>query len=339
MSRSLPGAGTAWRPLLRAHAVAVDVAGGPARARVALTLAAVLAVNGADTGAISATTNNLERAFGIGNTQIGLLLTVVSLTGAVLTLPAGVLIDRTCRTRLLGGSIAAWAVTTVVSGAATSFVWLLISRIALGAVTATAGPAVASLTGDYIPAADRARVYGLILGGDLAGTGLGYLVSGDLSSVTTWRAAFWWLAVPSLVLAWVVWRLPEPARGGSSHIAAGATEVRSEQDIGVTEPGAGSDDGRGRRAPDPAEPGLAEQALSRSNVLPHKALVLREDPTSWPAWRALRYVLRVRTNLVIIAASALGYFFFNGLRSFAVIFATGHYGISKLTACPALGPR
>ena len=36
--------------------------------------------------------------------------------------------------------------------------------------------------------------------------------------------------------------------------------------------------------------------------------------------------------MVIIVASALGYFFFAGLRSFAVIFATGHYGISKPTA-------
>lgn len=43
-------------------------------------------------------------------------------------------------------------------------------------------------------------------------------------------------------------------------------------------------------------------------------------------------MLRVRTNVVIIIASALGYFFFAGLRSFAVIFSTGHYGISKPTA-------
>src|SRR6185437_8936663 len=66
------------------------------------------------------------------------------------------------------------------AGAATSYWWLLAARVALGVVTATAGPAVASLTGDYFPAADRARIYGLITGGDLAGSGLGYLVSGDL---------------------------------------------------------------------------------------------------------------------------------------------------------------
>jgi hypothetical protein len=61
-------------------------------------------------------------------------------------------------------------------------------------------------------------------------------------------------------------------------------------------------------------------------------LVLHEDPARRPVWWAVRYVLRVRTNVVIIVASALGYFYFAGLRSFAVIFATGHYGNSKPTA-------
>jgi predicted MFS family arabinose efflux permease len=128
----------------------VDAAGGPARARVVLTLAAVLGLNGADTGTISATTNNLEQAFGVGNTQIGVLLSAVGLVGALFTNPAGVLTDRRRRTRLLGGSVAFWAAARLVSGAATSYLWLL-ARVALGATT---GPTVASLTGDYFPAAD-----------------------------------------------------------------------------------------------------------------------------------------------------------------------------------------
>jgi MFS family permease len=334
MSRlGLPGAGVARGAVLGVRRLTVDAAGGPARARVALTLAATLAVNGADTGTIAATTNNLERAFGVGNTQIGLLLAVVSLTGAAFTIPAGILTDRTRRTRLLGGSIVVWALATVVSGAATSYLWLLLARIALGAVTATTGPAVASLTGDYFPAADRARIYGLIVGGDLAGSGLGYLVSGDLSSVTTWRAAFWWLAVPSLVLAWVVWRLPEPARGGSGYIVAGATEIPGEGDVRAASEREGKTRAeRHRGGTGREESGLAQQALRSSDVSPREDLVLREDPVGRSFWWALKYVLRVRTNVVIIIASALGYFYFSGLRSFAIVFSTGHYGISKPVA-------
>src|SRR5581483_8200036 len=93
----------------------------------------------------------------------------------------------------------------------------------------------ASLTGDYFPASDRGRMYGLILGGDLVGSGFGYLVSGDLSSLTTWRVAFWWLVIPSLAVAWVVWRMPEPARGGFSRIEAGQEEIRDEREVGPGE--------------------------------------------------------------------------------------------------------
>jgi predicted MFS family arabinose efflux permease len=330
--RGSPGAGVVRRTARRIRTVAVEAAGGPARVRVALTLAAVLAVSGADTGTIASVADNLERYFGVGNTQIGLLLTVVSLTGAVCTVPAGILTDRVHRTRLLGGSIVIWAVATVASGAATSYLWLLLARVALGVVTATAGPAIASLTGDFFPAADRARMYGLILGGELAGSGMGFLISGDLSSVTTWRAAFWWLAVPSLALAWVVWRLPEPARDGTSRIPAGATEVSDERDVAAARHAPRVHARRRGKSPRQEEPAPVERALADSGIGPRQDLVLREDPGRRSLWWAVGYILRVRTNVVIIVASALGYFYFAGLRSFAVIFATRHYGISKPTA-------
>ena len=319
------GTGTIRRAAQRVKTTAVDLAGGPARARVTLTLAAVLGVSGADTGTISSTADNLERAFHIGNTQIGLLLAVVSLAGAVFTLPAGVLTDRGSRTRLLALSILAWAAAVVASGFAPTYFWLLVTRLVLGAVTATAGPAVASLTGDYFPAAERARIYGLILGGELVGAGLGYVVSGDLSAITTWRAAYWWLAVPSLALAWVVWRLPEPARGGASRIPAGAAEVHGEEELSPQEQEAGAE----RPGGEGQEPGLAAEVARQDEVAPQEELVLEEDPGGQSLWWVLKYVIRVRTNVVIIIASALGYFYFAGLRTFAVIFATGHYGISK----------
>jgi MFS family permease len=316
----------------RVRTLAVDAAGGPARARVVLTLAAVLGLNGADTGTISATANNLEKSFHVGNTQIGLLLTVVGLVGAVFTIPAGIFADRIRRTRLLGGSIALWAAAMIVSGAAASYLWLLLARVALGTMTAATGPAVASLTGDYFPATDRGRMYGLILGGELLGSGFGYLISGELSSLTTWRAAFWWLALPSLGLAWVVWRLPEPARGGSSRISAGQERVRDERDTPKDQQRSGADSGAAPGPDGTRKDGLAEQAVRKTDVQPRTGLVLREDPTSRSVWWVVRYVLRVRTNVVIIVASTFGYFFFAGLRSFAIIFVTGHYGVSKPTA-------
>lgn len=214
---------------------AQEMVGGPARARVVLMLAGALGVQGADIATLSATAGNLRQAFRIGNTQIGLLVSVVLLAGAVATLPIGVLTDRTRRTRLLAISITLWAVATVFSGAAQSFVWLLVSRIALGAVIAATGPTIASLTGDFFPAANRARMLGYILGGELVGTGIGFLVSGEIAALVGWRWAFWWLVIPSAALAWLMWRLPEPARDGQSRLQPGQTHIPDEDEVPDTE--------------------------------------------------------------------------------------------------------
>ena len=82
-------------------------------------------------------------------------------------------------------------------------------------MTAAAGPLVASLVGDYFPAAERGRIYGFILAGELLGAGFGFAVTGDIATLS-WRAAFVVLAVPALVLAWFVLQLPEPPRGGTA---------------------------------------------------------------------------------------------------------------------------
>lgn len=61
-------------------------------------------------------------------------------------------------------------------------------------------------------------------------------------------------------------------------------------------------------------------------------IVVDEDPTEWTLRRAVLYVLKVRTNVVLIAASSLGYFFFAGLKTFAMLYVRGHYGVSQAIA-------
>src|SRR5579864_6555582 len=141
--------------------------GGPARRKAIVLLAAVLALSGADVGAISALAPQLESAFRVNNTGIGLLVTLSTLVGAIATMPVGVLADRMNRTRILSISILVWGATELMSGFCVSFMMLILTRLALGAVTATAGPTVASLTGDLFPAQERSRIYGMILTGEL----------------------------------------------------------------------------------------------------------------------------------------------------------------------------
>src|ERR1700719_1339280 len=67
--------------------------GGPARARVIVLFAAVLALNGADTATVGAVGPQLESALHIHDVDIGLLSSVSLLVGAVFTIPVGLLVD------------------------------------------------------------------------------------------------------------------------------------------------------------------------------------------------------------------------------------------------------
>src|SRR5256886_15929436 len=184
--------------------------GGAERTRVIVLLASVLALSSADATTVGAAATPLRHSLGISNTDIGLLVTVTSLVAALTSLPFGVLADRVRRTRMLGAAIVLWGVAMISSATVSSFGDLLVTRVALGAVTAAAGPVVASLVGDYFAGAERGRIYGYILAGELAGAGFGFAVTGDIATLS-WRAAFVLLAPPAFPVAWASFPLPGPA--------------------------------------------------------------------------------------------------------------------------------
>lgn len=132
------------------------------RRRVVVTLGAVLALQSADLATVGAAAPQLQRAMGIGKAEIGVLLAVTTIVGAAATLPAGMLVDRVRRVRLLGIGVALWGVASGVSGLAAGFVFLLVTRVGLGVVVAVAGPGVASLLGDYFPGRQRGRIYSYV---------------------------------------------------------------------------------------------------------------------------------------------------------------------------------
>ena len=126
----------------------VEFVGGPARARVIALFGCVLALSSAQISTVGAVAPQLERSLHIGNTKIGLLNSVALLVGAVAVIPVGLLVDRVRRIPILAASIVLWSVATMLAAVAHSYSSLLLTRVGLGAMAATAGPAIASLTGD-----------------------------------------------------------------------------------------------------------------------------------------------------------------------------------------------
>lgn len=224
--------------------------------------------------------------------------------GAAVTLPAGALADHVSRVRLLAGAVALWAVAMAAGAVAPTYDWLLFSRLGLGAVTAAAGPAIASLTGDFFPATDRARMYGYIITGELLGSGVGFALAGGVASVGSWRWAFAILALPAAILSIaIVHNLPEPRRGGQARLDPRQHDGQRQEKV--------------------------REAILASDVRANPQNILREDPGRMPLHRAVVYVLRIRSNRWLIAASAVGYFFLAGAQTFGLVFVRGHLHISQ----------
>ena len=202
------------------------------------------------------------------------------------------------------------------SATASSFGELLWSRLFLGAVTAAAGPLIASLVGDYFPASERGRVYGYILAGELVGAGFGFAVTGDIATAS-WRAAFVVLALPALFLGWVTLRLPEPARQDTVAPADDSAEPWPEQEAMA-------------HATDVQELVDASRASN-----PIRASSSTETSAGLNVVAATRHVLRVRTNVILIAASACGYYFLAGVLTFGIEFTTEQYSIGQAVREPA----
>ena len=301
-----------------------ELAGGRARLKVILLLALVLSLDAADKATVGAVATPIKAALHVGNLQIGWLVTASTAVAAVVTLPFGALVDRVRRVRLLTLALVVWSLTMLVSGAAVSYPMLLLSRLALGVVASAASPAVTSLTGDFFRPGERGRIFGYVLAGELLGVAFGFLICGNVAAWWSWRVSFWVLGGLGMVLAVVLWRcLPEPSRGGQSRIPLGASEVPAA--------GEGAEPVASGRAPEVAQPGSLQRVIRWRGVRPRHAL-MSMNPATASLWRAVRYVLAVPTYRTLIVASALGYFYFTGLRTFAIVFMRGRFDLDQAMA-------
>jgi MFS family permease len=302
--------------------------GGHERTRVIVVLGCVLALSSADAATVGAAAAPLRTALHIDNTDIGLLVTVTSLVAAAASIPFGIVADRWRRTWILAFAILGWGVAMLWSATASSFHNLLLSRLVLGGVTAAAGPVIASLVGDYFEGSERGRIYSYILSGELIGAGIGFAVTGDIAALS-WRAAFVLLALPAFALAWYVFRLPEPVRGGSAPLRPEPTGDEPSQIDQLVHPTA---DVRPAAADPAAGPTDAQRLAAARGIGPEEDRVLGPELDSMGFLGAARAVLRIRTNVILIIASACGYFYLSGVETFGTEFVREQYRVDQVLA-------
>src|SRR5439155_442660 len=145
--------------------------------------------------------------------QLGLLANVFLVTYFVTSPLFGALGDRLSRPRLMSAGVTAWSMATAAAGFTADFVQLLIARAWVGigeAAYATISPALLS---DYFPRSQRGRAFAVFYVAIPVGSAAGFLLGGTLERAFGWRAAFYAVGLPGIVLALLALRVPDPVRG------------------------------------------------------------------------------------------------------------------------------
>lgn len=122
----------------------------------------------------------------------------------------GVVSDRVGRVRTMRWTLLLAGICTLASGLAWSPLALAVTRGLAGGMFGAAYPSSLIYIGDTVAASGRQRDIARLMVGVALGTALASVGAGVLADLSTWRATFVITGISTLLLAWLLRRLPEP---------------------------------------------------------------------------------------------------------------------------------
>jgi predicted MFS family arabinose efflux permease len=188
---------------------------GRYRARFIAILFLVCFLNLADRTVFSVLAPLIRVDLKLSDSQIGMLqgLAFALLYGG-LGIPVGWLAERFSRVGIIAIATAFWSAATALSGTATSFGTMLLTRVGVGTGEAGFTAPTSSLIADHFPRERRASAMSLVMLGLPIGAMVGALLAGMIAERWGWRVVFYAFGVPGLLVALTVWLgLTEPPRG------------------------------------------------------------------------------------------------------------------------------
>lgn len=171
----------------------------------------------------------MQEALNLGPDQWGWVTGVFTLSYAVFEIPSGSMGDRLGPRRVLTRIVLWWSAFTSLTGAVSSYLWLLIVRFAFGVGEAGAAPNMGVTIARWFPLQERARAWGTALMCAQIGGALAPLLMVPIQAAYGWRASFIIFGFTGILwaAAWYVWFRDSPAEvpGASAEELALASAV------------------------------------------------------------------------------------------------------------------
>ncbi len=146
--------------------------------------------------------HSVAQEFHLSPIALGYLFSSFLWAYVVMMLPSGQLVDRLGVHRMAAIGAAVWSIAQALSGAATGFTTLLLTRLGLGVGEAPTFPVSYRAVRDWAPYKERGRAVGAIQAGSLLGPALAAPAVAWIIQATSWRWSF--VATGAVGLIWVV---------------------------------------------------------------------------------------------------------------------------------------
>jgi predicted MFS family arabinose efflux permease len=170
----------------------------------------------------------MKADWGLSDKQLGTLVSVVSVTVAIGTLPVALIADRVSRVKSIVVMATVWSLATVSCMFARGYGPLLAARSVIGVGEAGYGAVGAALISTHFPNRMRSALMGGFFAAASVGSVLGVALGGVIAARWGWQAAFGVVGIPGLVLSLLYLRVRDyetvqmaprfegPVRPGSS---------------------------------------------------------------------------------------------------------------------------
>jgi ABC-type branched-subunit amino acid transport system ATPase component/MFS family permease len=179
--------------------------------------------------AFNVLTPNIRDAFHLTNAGILLIVAIAGASALGCTLPIAALADRTNRVRIALIGALVGAAFSIGLGVAQGVVVATIMLVGISMGQAVIFPTHNSLLADYYPVPARPRIYSAHRSGISIGAIVGVLLGAGLAAAFTWRAPFFFFAVPIVLVVIVGLRLREPPRGRHEQLELSEQMIASER--------------------------------------------------------------------------------------------------------------
>jgi len=159
----------------------------------------------------------IRKEFEFSDMQLGLLSGVAfAIFYVTLGLPIARWADRHSRVNIITISLLVWSVATALTGRAASFWHIFLARVGVGVGEAGCNPSAYSIISDYFEPNRRATAQSIYSLGVYLGQFIGFITAGYVAHEYGWRAAFYVVGIPGILMAILVkTTLREPPRGFS----------------------------------------------------------------------------------------------------------------------------